>query len=198
MYTYEELKNFVDHCGRCPLAIPKTGAVMGKGNLHSPLMFIAEAPGQKEDREGIPFTGRSGEVFDRLLNSAGMTREEVYLTNVVKCHPPANRDPKPEEQEACIQYLKYETAPLRPKIMVCLGRIAAQRIIRPGLPHHQRAWNVPAAERRMADGGRPPYSRPFARRIEMGGDGSGFSCCPGKMDVAGNKIVNLPGKGWLE
>lgn len=131
MYTYEELKKFVDHCGRCPLASTRNRAVMGKGNLHSPLMFIAEAPGQKEDRDGIPFTGRSGEVFDRLLNSAGMTREEVYLTNVVKCHPPANRDPKPEEQEACIQYLKYETALLRPKIMVCLGRIAAQRIIRP-------------------------------------------------------------------
>ena len=85
MYTYEELIKFVDHCGRCPLAGTRNRAVMGKGNLHSPLMFIAEAPGQKEDRDGIPFTGRSGEVFDRLLNSAGMTREEVYLlSNVIR------------------------------------------------------------------------------------------------------------------
>ena len=72
---------------------------MGKGNLHSPVLFIAEAPGRNEDRDGIPFTGRSGELFDRLLGEIGMNREEIYLTNIVKCHPPGNRDPKPEEQE---------------------------------------------------------------------------------------------------
>ncbi|HIX71911.1 MAG TPA: uracil-DNA glycosylase, partial [Candidatus Anaerobutyricum stercoripullorum] len=84
-----------------------------------------------EDRDGIPFTGQSGQVFDRLLGEIGMTREDVYITNIVKCHPPGNRDPKPEEQEACIPYLKYETLLLRPKMIVCLGRVAAQRIIRP-------------------------------------------------------------------
>ena len=131
MYTYEELKNFVDHCGRCSLARTRNLAVMGKGNLHSPVLFIAEAPGRNEDRDGVPFTGRSGELFDRLLGEIGMSREEIYLTNVVKCHPPGNRDPKPEEQEACIPYLKYETLLLRPKMIVCLGRVAAQRIIRP-------------------------------------------------------------------
>jgi len=130
MYTYEELKNFVDHCGRCSLARTRNLAVMGKGNLHSPVLFIAEAPGRNEDRDGVPFTGRSGELFDRLLGEIGMSREEIYLTNVVKCHPPGNRDPKPEEQELCIPYLKYETLLLRPKMIVCLGRIAAQRIIR--------------------------------------------------------------------
>lgn len=131
MYTYEELKNFVDHCGRCTLSQTRNRAVMGKGNLHSPVLFIAEGPGKNEDRDGIPFTGRSGELFDRLLGEIGMRREEIYLTNIVKCHPPGNRDPKPEEQEACIPYLKYETLLLRPKMIVCLGRIAAQRIIRP-------------------------------------------------------------------
>lgn len=104
---------------------------MGRGDLHSPVLFIAEAPGANEDRDGIPFTGRSGELFDRLLEEIGMSREEIYLTNIVKCHPPGNRDPKPEEQELCIPYLKYETLLLRPKMIVCLGRIAAQRIIRP-------------------------------------------------------------------
>lgn len=104
---------------------------MGRGDLHSPVLFIAEAPGANEDRDGIPFTGRSGELFDRLLEEIGMSREEIYLTNIVKCHPPENRDPKPEEQELCIPYLKYETLLLRPKMIVCLGRIAAQRIIRP-------------------------------------------------------------------
>ena len=131
MYTYEELKNYVDHCGRCPLAQTRNRAVMGRGSLRSPVLFIAEGPGRNEDRDGIPFTGQSGQVFDRLLGEIGMTRENVYITNIVKCHPPGNRDPKPEEQEACIPYLKYETLLLRPKMIVCLGRVAAQRIIRP-------------------------------------------------------------------
>lgn len=104
---------------------------MGRGSLRSPVLFIAEGPGRNEDRDGIPFTGQSGQVFDRLLGEIGMTREDVYITNIVKCHPPGNRDPKPEEQEACIPYLKYETLLLRPKMIVCLGRVAAQRIIRP-------------------------------------------------------------------
>lgn len=130
MYTYEELKGFVEHCNRCELCRTRNHSVMGKGNLHSPILFIAEAPGRNEDRDGVPFTGRSGELFDRLLGEIGMKREEIYLTNIVKCNPPGNRNPYPNEQEACIPYLKYETFLLRPKIIVCLGRIAAQRIIR--------------------------------------------------------------------
>lgn len=131
MYTYEELKNFVDHCPNCPLAATRNKSVMGKGNLKSPIMFIAEAPGNSEDKNGIPFIGPSSKVLDDLLESIGMTRQDIYLTNIVKCHPPKNRDPFPEEQEACIAYLKYETLLIRPKIIVCLGRIAAQRIIYP-------------------------------------------------------------------
>jgi len=131
MYTYEELKNFVDHCPKCPLANTRNKPVMGKGNLKAPIMFIAEAPGNSEDRDGIPFTGPSGKVLDDLLESVGLNRQDIYLTNIVKCHPPKNRDPFPEEQEACIAYLKYETLLIKPKIIVCLGRIAAQRIIRP-------------------------------------------------------------------
>ena len=131
MYTYEELKKYVESCMRCPLSQTRNKAVMGRGNLKSQVLFIAEAPGQNEDRDGIPFTGRSGELLDRLLAEAGMSRGEIYLTNRVKCHPERNRDPKPEEQEACMPYLKYETWLLRPRIIACLGRIAAQRIIRP-------------------------------------------------------------------
>lgn len=131
MYTYEELKHFVDNCGHCPLAETRNKSVMGRGDLESQIMFIAEAPGNSEDRDGIPFTGPSGKVFDELLESVGMRREEIYLTNVVKCHPPHNRDPFPQEQEACIPYLKYETLLLKPRVIVCLGRIAAQRIIKP-------------------------------------------------------------------
>ena len=131
MYTYEELKEFAENCGRCELCRTRIHPVMGRRSLQAQVMLIAEAPGAVEDREGIPFAGPSGRVLDQLLGEAGLSRQEIYLTNVVKCHPPGNRDPWPKEQEACIAYLKYETLLLRPKIMVCLGRIAAQRIIRP-------------------------------------------------------------------
>lgn len=132
MYSYEELKRFVDTCTRCPLSRTRKRAVMGRGNLESGILFIAEAPGNSENAEGIPFIGRSGEILDELLEHVGIKREDIYLTNVVKCHPPKNRDPKTEEQEACIPYLKYETLLIKPRIIVCLGRIAAQRIISPG------------------------------------------------------------------
>lgn len=129
VYTYEELKQFVEHCPRCALAGSRRKPVMGRGNLKAVIMFVAEAPGNSEDRDGIPFTGPSGEILDELLRHIGITRQEIYLTNVVKCHPPGNRDPLPKEQEACIAYLKYETLLIRPKIIVCLGRVAACRII---------------------------------------------------------------------
>lgn len=133
MYTYEELTVFVSRCTRCPLCRTRQNPVMGRGSLTADVLFIAEAPGNSEDRDGIPFTGPSGRVLDELLESAGLSREEIYLTNVVKCHPPGNRDPLPQEQEACILFLKHETILLRPKIIVCMGRVAAQRIIRPDL-----------------------------------------------------------------
>lgn len=131
MYTYEELANFINHCSKCPLAHTRNKPVMGKGNVKASILFIAEAPGSSEDRDGIPFTGPSGKVLDTLLESIELKRQDIYLTNLVKCHPPRNRDPLPEEQEACIAYLKYETLLIKPRLIVCLGRIAAQRIIRP-------------------------------------------------------------------
>ena len=104
---------------------------MGRGNYHADMMLIAEAPGGQEDQQGMPFVGRSGEILDDLLRDSGLTREEIYITNILKCHPPGNRDPKEEEKEACFPYLKYETFLLKPRIIVCLGRVAAQRIISP-------------------------------------------------------------------
>ena len=130
LYSYEELKNFVEGCHGCVLARTRNKAVMGKGNLKADILFIAEAPGNNEDRDGIPFTGKSGVIIDECLESIGLTRDDVYITNVVKCHHPANRDPSEEEQERCIEYLRYETALIKPKVIVCLGRIAAMKIIR--------------------------------------------------------------------
>lgn len=130
-YTWEDIAQHVAKCSRCPLSRTRRLPVMGRGNTRSDLMLIAEAPGEQEDRQGIPFVGSSGELLDRLLRGCGLDREEIYITNILKCHPPGNRDPQEEEKEACFPYLKYETYLLKPKIIVCLGRVAAQRIISP-------------------------------------------------------------------
>ncbi len=130
-YTWEDIERFVNACSHCPLSRTRCRPVMGRGNHQADLMLIAEAPGREEDRQGRPFVGRSGEVLDRLLRDCGLDREEIYITNILKCHPPGNRDPKEEEKEACLPYLKYETYLLKPKIIVCLGSVAARRIISP-------------------------------------------------------------------
>lgn len=131
MYTWDELGTFVEHCDLCPLVFSRKRSVMGRGNHQAEIMFIAEAPGAKEDELGVPFVGPAGQLFDKLLEHSGLTREEIYITNILKCHPPGNRDPQEIEKERCFPYLKCETYLLKPKIIVCLGRVAAQRIISP-------------------------------------------------------------------
>ncbi len=130
-YTWNDIERHIAACAHCPLSRTRRRPVVGRGNYQADLMLIAEAPGEQEDRQGIPFVGRSGEILDRLLRDCGLSREEIYITNILKCHPPGNRDPKETEKEACFPYLKYETFLLKPKIIVCLGRVAAQRIISP-------------------------------------------------------------------
>lgn len=115
----------------CPLSQSRHYPVMGRGDHQAKLMLIAEAPGGQEDIQGLPFVGPSGEILDRLFKDCGLSREKIYLTNIIKCHPPGNRDPREEEIKACLPYLKYETYLLKPRIIVCLGRVAAQRIISP-------------------------------------------------------------------
>lgn len=129
--TWTDIEQHILACARCPLSRTRNLPVMGRGSHEADIMVIAEAPGAQEDQQGIPFVGRSGEILDRLLQDCGLSREEIYITNILKCHPPGNRDPKEEEKEACFPYLKYETFLLKPKIIVCLGRVAAQRIISP-------------------------------------------------------------------
>lgn len=131
MYTWEEIENFVNHCRRCPLAEIRTNAVMGKGSHNAQIMFIGEAPGAQEDLVGIPFVGPAGQLFDKLLNECGLRRHDVYVTNIVKCRPTNNRDPRENEKERCFPYLCYETTLLKPKIIVCLGRVAATKLIDP-------------------------------------------------------------------
>lgn len=128
-YTWNDIQQHIMNCTQCPLSQTRNQPVVGRGNYQADIMLIAEAPGGQEDQQGIPFVGRSGEILDRLLQDCGLDRKEIYITNILKCHPPGNRDPKEEEKEACFPYLKYETFLLKPKIIVCLGRVAAQRII---------------------------------------------------------------------
>lgn len=131
MYTWEEIEKFVNNCHRCPLATLRHNAVMGRGSHQAKIMFIGEAPGAQEDLLGIPFVGPAGQLFDKLLNECGLKRDDVYITNIIKCRPTNNRDPKEKEKEVCFPYLCYETKLLRPQIIVCLGRVAATKLIDP-------------------------------------------------------------------
>ncbi len=129
--TLEEIKKECAVCGKCPLGKTRTNLVFGVGNPHAKLMFIGEAPGEKEDLSGIPFVGAAGKLFDKYLAAVGIAREDVYIANILKCRPPKNRDPLPEEQDACIDYLRAQVKAINPAIIVCLGRISAMRLIKP-------------------------------------------------------------------
>lgn len=121
--TLDILQKKIKEWQGCPLA--KTAkAVLGEGNPHAKVMFIGEAPGQREDELGRPFVGPAGEFLNELLSSIGLKREEVYISNVVKYRPPGNREPTPEEKEQCLPWLKLEIAIIKPKVVVPLGRHA--------------------------------------------------------------------------
>lgn len=120
-------------CTRCPLHETRTHVVFGQGVAEAEVLFVGEGPGQNEDEQGLPFVGRSGQLLDKYLFAIDLDRaSNCYIANIVKCRPPRNRDPLNTEQDACIGYLRAQTALIRPKIIVCLGRIAAMRIIDKG------------------------------------------------------------------
>ncbi len=117
-------------CERCDLCKTRHNVVVGIGNRQAEVLFVGEGPGENEDLQGEPFVGRGGKLLDLALEAVGLSREKnIYIANIVKCRPPQNRDPLPEEQEACIDWLRAQVALIRPKIIVCLGRVAACRII---------------------------------------------------------------------
>ena len=116
-------------CTRCPLAATRTQVVFGVGDADADLMFVGEGPGAEEDKQGIPFVGRAGQLLTRLIEGIGFTREQVYIANVVKCRPPGNRDPQPEEIEACRPYLEGQLAFLRPRVVVTLGNFATKLLL---------------------------------------------------------------------
>ncbi len=131
MTPWEELQNECSHCRACALADTRKNVVFGVGNAEAEVLFIGEGPGANEDEQGLPFVGAAGKLLDDMLAMIGLKREAVYITNIVKCRPPQNRDPLNTEKDACIGYLRRQVALMRPKIIVCLGRIAAAELIKP-------------------------------------------------------------------
>lgn len=130
MLSWEELEKECAQCHNCGLCSERHNVVFGVGNPQADFMLVGEGPGEQEDLQGVPFVGPAGKLLDDMLSIIDIDRSKCYIANIVKCRPPHNRDPKPEEQDACIGYLKNQMALVAPKVVVCLGRIAAQRLIR--------------------------------------------------------------------
>lgn len=128
---WQELYDACASCQKCPLGNTRTNCVFGVGNKNADIMFVGEAPGEQEDLSGTPFVGRAGQLLDKFLYAVDIDREEVYIANILKCRPPKNRDPLPAEEDACIEYLREQVRLIKPKIIVCLGRIAAMKLIKP-------------------------------------------------------------------
>jgi DNA polymerase len=126
----ERLAREAAPCLKCTLGETRTNFVFGVGAPHATLMFVGEAPGADEDAKGEPFVGRAGRLLDRIIESIGFTREEVYIANILKCRPPDNRDPLPREVDACEPYLHRQIALIRPAVLCALGRVAAQTLLR--------------------------------------------------------------------
>lgn len=143
-------------CRRCELCTDRTHVVFGQGVQTAEVLFVGEGPGQSEDEQGLPFVGRSGQLLDKYLFAIDLDRSKnCYIANIVKCRPPQNRDPLPTESEACMPWLREQFKLLQPKIVVCLGRIASQRMIRTDFSVTKEHGTFVQKERRMVHGHLP-------------------------------------------
>lgn len=124
--SWQELLDDVCACNKCRLCEGRTNVVPGEGNENADIMFIGEGPGHDEDLQGRPFVGRSGELLTRMIRAIGLERDQVYICNIVKCRPPQNRNPEPDEAQACLDYLRAQFALVRPRIIVLLGKVACR------------------------------------------------------------------------
>lgn len=131
MMDWESLERACKTCTRCGLCDTRTNVVFGVGRKNADVMFVGEGPGEQEDLQGEPFVGPAGKLLDDMISIIDLDRSNCYIGNIVKCRPPHNRDPLETEQDACIGYLRNQVALIRPKIIVCLGRVAAKRLIDP-------------------------------------------------------------------
>jgi len=127
--SFAELAAEASTCTKCPLAEARTQVVFGVGDEHADLVFVGEGPGAEEDRQGIPFVGRAGQLLTKLIEGLGLRREDVYICNVVKCRPPGNRDPLPPEIDTCRPYLEAQLDFLAPRVVVTLGNFATRLLL---------------------------------------------------------------------
>lgn len=128
--SWPEIMERIRDCTKGRLCHGRTNTVPGEGDPNARLMFVGEGPGQEEDRQGRPFVGPSGELLTKMIHAIGMERSECYIANVVKCRPPGNRNPAPDEAEACLDYLRAQTLLIRPQVIVLLGKVAASTLLR--------------------------------------------------------------------
>lgn len=131
MLGWDELETACAGCTNCTLSETRNNVVFGVGNKRADIMFVGEGPGEQEDLKGEPFVGAAGKLLDDMLSIIDLDRSNIYIANIVKCRPPKNRDPQPQEQEACVGYLRNQVALIKPRILICLGAVAAKRIIDP-------------------------------------------------------------------
>ncbi len=131
---WAQLRERVAGCTRCVLSATRTQTVFGVGNTQADWLIVGEAPGADEDRQGEPFVGRAGQLLNSMLRAIGLSREQVFIANVLKCRPPGNRDPAPQEVAECLPYLERQIALIKPKIMLAVGRIASQALLHTDVP----------------------------------------------------------------
>ncbi len=129
--TWDELNALCRSCTRCGLSATRKNAVIGRGNMNAPVLFVGEGPGAQEDEQGLPFVGQAGKLLDTALEALDFRPDMYYIANVVKCRPPQNRNPLPDEAGACIPFLREQFRLIRPKIVVCLGSVASVNLIGP-------------------------------------------------------------------
>lgn len=144
MMGWENLEKTCHDCARCGLCETRNHVVFGVGDRNADVMFVGEGPGEQEDLKGEPFVGPAGHLLDDMLSIIDLNRTNCYIANIVKCRPPHNRDPLETEQDACIDYLRNQVSLIRPKIIVCLGRVAAKRLINPEfrITREHGAWTL--------------------------------------------------------
>lgn len=128
---WQEMEAAVSACRRCRLCETRTLTAFGEGNPHADIMLVGEGPGREEDLQGRPFVGPAGQLLNQMLASIGLSRQDVYIANIVKCRPPGNRNPEDDEAAACLPYLRKQFALVRPRILVCLGAVAARYLYDP-------------------------------------------------------------------
>ena len=132
--SLDSIRAEIGDCQRCKLAPTRTNIVFGSGNPHAELVFVGEAPGYDEDQQGLPFVGRAGQLLTKIIESINLRREDVYICNVLKCRPPENRNPEPDEVASCNPFLRKQLAAIRPRIVCCLGTFAAQTVLQTAAP----------------------------------------------------------------